>query len=116
MINMTLAKTRGIPREDIARIEILQGYRAHLQKLMKELAEDDILQKDLFERWKKNEFDLQSLWCFEINSSYHKDYLLHHCKCPTMDNHIFLGTGRRIINKNCIYHGDGYASKNITVE
>lgn len=108
MINMTLAKHRGISPESIAKIEELQQHRKDIETRMKELDEFDPEQLELFHEWKENEFELQSLWRFEINPAYHQDYLLHHCKCPTMDNHMEWKSlsGVRHVSKNCVYHGN----------
>lgn len=108
MINLSLAEHRGIPRTDIVKIETLQLYRKSLESRMKELEEYDPEQMELFLKWKDNEYTLQSLWRFEINSAYHQDYLLHHCKCPTIDNHLQrqMVSSNRFVNKNCVYHGE----------
>jgi hypothetical protein len=119
MINIKLAQVRGLTNAEIAKVESLQLFRKSLEKQMKETPIDDVIkQHQLFKAWKENEFKLQELWKFEINSTYHKDYLLTHCCCPTMDNHLhwLSKSGLRSINYNCIYHGKGYDSKNIQIE
>lgn len=52
------------------------------------------------------EFQLQRLWKFKEDSSYHRFWELPKCDCPKMDNQDVYGTGHRYINPNCIIHGD----------
>jgi hypothetical protein len=60
--------------------------------------------KDCFKEWKKLEFCLQALWRFELDASYHKDYLLPGCTCPKMDNDDDYPALRHV-SGNCLLHG-----------
>lgn len=54
------------------------------------------------------EYTLQMLWGFPIDKKYHKYWhLIKGCTCPNMDNAELVGSGRRIIEENCKFHGRG---------
>jgi hypothetical protein len=64
----------------------------------------DIL-KDLVIDWEMCQFELQSLWGFKEDSSFHEFWTLPQCQCPVMDNRENKGYYRRIINLGCPLHG-----------
>lgn len=51
------------------------------------------------------EFQLQKLWKFEQDQTFHKFWELPKCSCPKLDNEDLSGTGHRYIDTNCIFHG-----------
>lgn len=53
------------------------------------------------------EFDMQEVWKFPLDSSYHTHWLdIDGCSCPSMDNHDMLGVAWRVINRDCPIHGE----------
>ena len=52
------------------------------------------------------EYTLQSLWDFPLDNKFHRYWLeVDGCKCPKMDNMDRIGTGYKVYNKECTYHG-----------
>lgn len=105
-VNMQLAQERQIPDEDVAKIASLQAKRQRIEDRMKKLAPENVSKlRSLYRQWKDNEYELQSLWRFPIDSKYHKCFLLPHCKCPTLDNYAMY-PHFRTVNRKCPYHGE----------
>lgn len=55
------------------------------------------------------EYKLQTLWGFHQDHKYHRYWkAIKGCSCPYMDNEdpLTFGTGRRIINNDCKWHGE----------
>ena len=65
------------------------------QELLKELAKDITLV----------EFELQRLWGFTEDRTFHRYWDTPKCKCPKMDNDERIGTPYQIINTTCPLHG-----------
>lgn len=105
-VNIPLARERGIPELDIIKIHSLQEFREELQSQMQDTDEENKSElRRLFKLWKDNEFKLQSLWRFEVNEKWHKDFLLPHCNCPVYDNYAVYPELRHV-SKTCVYHGN----------
>jgi len=107
VVNRALAYSRGLSDDTITEIESLQKLRDEIQDEMKSCkVEDKERLLELKSKWTDNEFELQRLWKFPSDAAYHKEFLLPHCKCPTLDNYMYVGSSTRVINKNCVYHGN----------
>ena len=52
------------------------------------------------------EYTLQSLWDFPLDSRFHRYWFeVDDCLCPKMDNMDLIGTGYKVYNGQCKYHG-----------
>lgn len=52
------------------------------------------------------EYTLQSLWDFPLDNKFHRYWFeVEACKCAKMDNMDLIGTGHKVYNKECTYHG-----------
>lgn len=52
------------------------------------------------------EYTLQRLWGFAEDSNYHRFWEVPKCTCSKLDNSDRLGTHYRVINANCVIHGE----------
>lgn len=52
------------------------------------------------------EYELQLLWGFHKDKSYHEWFKVPQCQCPKTDNQERQGTPYQIYNKSCPIHGD----------
>jgi len=52
------------------------------------------------------EYTLQSLWDFPLDKKFHRYWFeVEGCKCAKMDNMDLMGTGYKVYNGQCKYHG-----------
>lgn len=52
------------------------------------------------------EYTLQCLWNFPLDKKFHRYWLeVDGCECPKMDNMDLIGTGYKVYNNECPYHG-----------
>ena len=102
MINYDLARRRGLSPETIAKIEKLQEYREDLGKLY---LNKNISAVQYRELWTENEYDLQDLWGFALNSNYHMFWRMAGCTCPKMDHEDAWGTEYQVYANDCPIHG-----------
>lgn len=65
-------------------------------EMLKQLAEDITLV----------EFELQRLWGFTENRTFHRFWETPKCVCPHLDNEERIGTPYQIINTMCSLHGN----------
>lgn len=110
-VNLDLAISRGLSDETILKIDQLQRYRdLHVKRLKNEELYNvgtvgQVVQKQRIAdhlAWLRDiEYELQSLWGFDIDSSFHK-YNLPHCTCP---QHIPGNVFRRV-NRDCPLHNE----------
>lgn len=102
MINYDLARRKGLSPETIAEIEKLQEYREDLGNLYLNKSISAVQYREL---WTENEYDLQDLWGFALNSNYHMFWNMKGCTCPKIDNEEAWGTGYYVYSKDCPIHG-----------
>jgi len=113
IINKELAIKQGL--DNIRLLQIANIYRKKLkiERCMKRYYEQYLKYeapykrkelKTLHKEWQHLEYCLQALWRFELDSRYHKDYLLPGCTCPKMDNDDIYPI-QRLVNADCILHG-----------
>lgn len=110
-VNLDLAISRGLSDETILKIDQLQHYRdIHVKQLKNEKLYNvgtvgEVVQKQRIAEhlgWLRDiEYELQSLWGFDIDSSFHK-HNLPHCTCP--ENRA--GDPLRRINRDCPLHNE----------
>jgi len=106
MVNVELAKERGLSEQTIAEIRGRHIERDQIEQEMASRQPDDVIGlRRLFKRWRANEYALQVLWGFRKNKHLHRDFNLPHCTCPKMDNEDALGTPYRWVTERCVYHG-----------
>lgn len=102
MINMALAKRRGLSDKRIKKIERLQGVIAWLYNAM-HTCEPQWL--PTFAKWvTETEFKLQKAWKFEQDQKFHKFWDVPHCTCPKMDNIDNYPKGPYVYNADCLVH------------
>lgn len=104
MINMQLAKERGLNKETVEQIMLCQGFLDDI------LNNPDILiesPNDIPSCIEECEYNLQGLWGFKKSKKFHRyQYKVKWCTCPSMDNEDMIGwTEKRYINADCPYHG-----------
>jgi hypothetical protein len=109
MINKKLAEERGLTPEKEAKIEVRQREREGIYKEMEGLSPsvgtDRIKLKALAEKVTKISFELQELWGFTKDSTFHFWFNVPHCTCPKIDNRERMGVDcGRIISSNCPIH------------
>ena len=110
MINVELAVARGLSDEDIEAINLRHNTREVTETALAMIAAgqgrgvpDD--RWDLLKVWRANESELQKLWGFPVDSSYHKEFRIEGCSCPKEDNEQYVGTQYRYVSKSCPFHG-----------
>lgn len=80
-------------------------FRLILWTMMRE-ARDHKTLKSLAEDMTLCEFELQRLWGFPQDRSYHRFWELPQCECPKMDNEERYGTDYTVVTSDCPLHGD----------
>jgi hypothetical protein len=101
--NLELAKQQGLTEDTITAINILH------KRLDAILARPTMFsdEKDVARIVESYEFVLQSLWGFSLDKNYHRYWFkVANCLCPELDNRDRIGTPYRVINPECIFHGD----------
>lgn len=63
-----------------------------------------------FATWTENQYLLQEAWGFEQNANWHPSHRLPHCVCGFIDNEDRLGTPYKVVNPDCILHGEKNAT------
>lgn len=104
-INSRLVANQGLDLDTVNNINKLHRVRNCYLTLMEEVNDKQIL-RHFSDVITQIDFQLQSLWKFKEDSSYHRFWELPKCDCPKMDNQDVQGTGHRYINPNCTLHGD----------
>ncbi len=105
MINMRLVSARGIPDDDIEKIQKLQNLKTYHYDII-EILDDKFEIRTVSYIITQIDFQLQKLWKFELDETKHRWFELPKCSCPKMDNLDNLGTPYKIINPDCIIHGE----------
>lgn len=92
------------PLEEIKLLHMMRHKNVSLMRLLDPVAENDQL-KWCSRLWHEMESDLQRLWGFPIDSSFHRNWwALPHCTCPKMDNADDFPY-QRYYNGDCPIHG-----------
>lgn len=102
-INLDLVANQNIDFDTMCEIVALHKERYDLRSLFA-ATKDKTLIRMLFVLLRNIEFELQILWGFEPNESWHGAFRWPHCTCPKWDNreaypHYF------IISGGCPLHG-----------
>lgn len=110
MINVELAVARGLSDEDIEAIKERHQFRTVTENALAMIASGQgrgvpADRWNLLRAWRANESELQKLWGFPVDSSYHKEFRIEGCSCPKEDNEQYVGTQYRYVNKSCPFHG-----------
>jgi len=100
-----IERYKNLSKTQQQEVQKLHKQRYDIEKHMNTYALDDKNVLLHFREWKKNEFLLQEAWGFEKNELYHKDFILKHCSCGSMDNRDDFGI-KRHYSASCILHGD----------
>jgi len=105
VINPLLTKEKGLSDETISKIISKHIEKLRVYEKMKK-AEDDNTLQFFADMVREIEFELQDLWGFERDYSFHEWYLVPGCICPKIDNRERRGTKYQIIDLNCPIHGN----------
>jgi hypothetical protein len=104
LFNVNYARLRGVTEQGL---DVMQSvYEGLYEVLARPLGRNRTHQQavQLIESFENT---LQFLWMFEADSAQHSYwYRADGCECPELDNSDAMWIGRRIINKNCPFHGD----------
>ena len=103
-INARLVANQGVDSDEVIKIDNLHKVRNCYLTLM-ENTDDASELKRLSLLITQIDFQLQKLWRFKVDSTYHRFWDLPKCQCPKSDNQDTYGTGHRYINPNCPIHG-----------
>lgn len=117
MINMELAKARGLSAPEIKGIKLLQKIRYSWHTYIGTLVSscpDGKLIKKANEVATELEFGLQKLWGFPLDYDWHRFWEIPGCACPKMDNEDRYPYGNYIINQKCRIHGEDNAKQDTT--
>lgn len=105
ILNARLISNQDLKQEEVDKIYKLHRVRNCYITLMNiSTSKEDL--RYLSQIVTQIDFQLQRLWKFKEDSSYHRFWDLPKCDCPKMDNQDVYGTGHRYINPNCLIHGD----------
>jgi hypothetical protein len=104
LFNYSYARLRGVTEQELEGMQSV--YEALHEVLARPLGRNRTHQQavQLIESFENT---LQFLWMFEVDSAQHSYwYRVDGCECPKLDNSDSRWIVRRIINKNCPFHGD----------
>ena len=102
-INPALAKQQNMSELEIACFELLSTRIESILKRPTMYANPEEIPAIIA----GFEYVLQDLLHFGMDADKHKYWKsVAGCSCPYMDNDDLWGTGRRIIDKQCKWHGD----------
>ena len=105
MINLELAKQRGISGEGIDEICSLHSRREYVMENLELCTKEDSIELRIYGRYLEYlEKRLQTIWGFEWDASKTYFWNLPHCVCPKMDNEDNVGSGFVIYNLSCPLH------------
>jgi len=105
MINQNLVNRQKVSPDDVKRIVELQTIRKYFYDFI-ELSDDKEEIRRLDKIITQIEFQLQKLWGFPQDRNHHRWFDVPKCSCPKWDNSDNIGSEYRIINPNCILHGE----------
>ena len=104
VVNSRLVTNQGLDLDEVDKVNKLHKVRNCYLTLM-ENTDDSVELKRLSLFITQIDFQLQKLWKFKVDSTYHRFWELPKCQCPASDNLDTFGTGHRYINPNCKIHG-----------
>ena len=97
-------------KELMKKLKLPTYKRASLEFIYKEMTmvlNRPELYEDPVQHVEALEYSMQVMWGFSPSSDYHSYWnKLRGCTCPVHDNDELNGTGRRIMNGCCPFHGD----------
>lgn len=105
ILNVRLISNQNLNQEEVDKIYKLHRVRNCYITLMEISSSKEDL-RYLSRIIEQIDFQLQRLWKFDEDSSYHRFWEIPKCDCPKMDNMDVYGTGHRCINPNCKIHGN----------
>lgn len=105
MINQNLVNRQKVSADDVQKIVKLQTIRKYFYDFI-ELSNDKEEIRRLDKIITQIEFKLQRLWGFPQDRNHHRWFDVPKCSCPKWDNADSLVSDFRIINPNCILHGN----------
>lgn len=107
-LNEEMLKLQEAEENREAILEKYEEIKALLHKAKLALPPTEEDRKYFTSQITKLEFELQELWNFPQDVSYHKYWIyLPGCLCPELDNYDLLGVNLREINTGCPWHGKG---------
>jgi hypothetical protein len=104
-LNNRLISRQKLNDDDVLKIQKLHKIRNYYCDLMSFTIDKHEIRK-ISKIITQIDFQLQKLWKFELDESFHRWFELPKCSCPNLDNSELVGSGSRIINPKCIVHGD----------
>lgn len=103
-VNAQLVKKRGLDQEAVNALKLLHCKRICILETM-ELVRNRETLYNLAEELTSTEYDMQELWGFERDHSYHQWWNWPRCTCPKMDNAERIGhPDLCIVNESCPLH------------
>lgn len=102
-INQKLVERQGLTPEEVGKIQDLYKVDRQIQLAMERTIDPQKL-RALFQDWTWCQFELQKLWKFKEDESYHKFWLVPNCGCPVIDNEDAYPKGPYSMNLNCPVH------------
>ena len=105
-LNRRLLEQKEVSDSDASEIMGLHKIKNAIFFVAQNVDNTDLL-KSLADEVTKIEFEMQHLWGFSIDQTFHEWYMFPKCTCPKMDNSDMRGTKYQSINLECIIHGRG---------
>lgn len=102
-ISLDLVKENRVTFEDFCEIVRLRKERDDLFTLLR-TTDDKTFMKIIFNQLTEIEFELQMLWGFEPDKSFHKSWTWPKCECPYWENR-HMPRGIQWVYKHCPIHG-----------
>lgn len=100
MLNQELLLRQGVTEDEEYRL-----LNAHAE--LKDILENPELYETPVQMIEDIEFEMQELWHFNQDRNYHRYWkYIKDCTCPKMDNEDRMYFGRRIISRDCKWHGE----------
>ena len=106
-LNPMLIKRQEVSVDGVKKLIKLHEERFINLDLMTECdpVKDKFVLRQMAEINTNIEYQLQDIWGFPKDASYHYWYELPHCNCPKMDNADRKGTKLQVITTDCPIHG-----------
>lgn len=105
-LSLYLAEKQNLDIDDLKKIRKIHIKRLKLFDKIE--SENNVAKLHKFANdLEKIEYELQDAWKMDANPDFHSWWFMApKCTCPKLDNEDRIGTCERIINKNCLMHGD----------
>ncbi len=104
-LNPRLIAEKRLTDEQVQTIKDLHIARMRIESLMGRCKKPEKI-RWWFDTWTENQYLLQEAWGFERNSDWHPSHRLPHCTCQKLDNDERIGTSYKVVNPECILHGE----------